>query len=268
MDKILNEEQLVNHLAWVLHYESWYKESIEGKFGLNSDGTGSDHGRFRKSKDKTLDEEFIKSIQFDENGYSLLKDEHGNPYYKMENGEFYVDSAIKGFDFLPPSWKKENIDASKKIVSIIKTCIDKKHDMGYFLETIGKIIHNAWVARQVASIAGISESQAGILGRLTKEEAVGMEPSGQKHSMLYDYLGGEAIRKIWGVENFVEFEDLTLDEQLKDINQIIYALKMLNKIPNYLFREAQSKGYLLNEQLQNAENAKLSFIENGKDQKQ
>ena len=100
MDKIFNEEQLINHLAWVLHYESWYKESIEGKFGLNSDGTGSDHGRFRKSKDKTLDEEFIKSIQFDENGYSLLKDEHGNPYYKMENGEFYVDSAIKGFDFL------------------------------------------------------------------------------------------------------------------------------------------------------------------------
>ena len=44
MSEYLKSKELINNLAWVLHYESWYKNTIEGKFGLNEDGTGSDHG--------------------------------------------------------------------------------------------------------------------------------------------------------------------------------------------------------------------------------
>lgn len=264
-NKILSKQELIEELAWTLHYESWYKESIEGKFGLNSDGTGSDHGRFRKSKDNGLDKEFIESLEFDENGESILKDEHGNPYYKMIDGEFYVDSAIKGFDFLPPSWKKENIEAAKEVLFIIEHCIKDNLRMDDFLIEISAIIHKAWVARQIVGTTGMDYDLARFLGTITVEEVKGIESHSFEHSELFKRLGAETLKNIWGYENFVDFEHLPYEEQIKDINQILYGLKLLNSVPNEISDSATEKGYSLKEQQENVENAIEDFKTSQKD---
>lgn len=264
-NKILSKQELIEELAWTLHYESWYKESIEGKFGLNSDGTGSDHGRFRKSKDNELDKEFIESLEFDKNGESILKDEHGNPYYKMIDGEFYVDSAIKGFDFLPPSWKKENIEAAKVIIANIEHCIKHNLNIGKNFLLISYVIHREWVARQIAGATGIDFDLAFLWGEMTVEEVKGIENHYMRHSEIFKQLGGEILRNIWGYENFVDFEHLPYEEQIKDINQILYGLKLLNSIPNEISNSATEKGYSLKEQQNNVENAVESFKSSQKD---
>ena len=141
-----------------------------------------------------------------------MKDKHGNSYYKIENGVFYVDSAIKGFDFLPPSWKRENIKAAMTVLNQICTCIANNYDMGKMFESIGENIHNEWVARQVADITGQAIEKAKTLGTLTKDELEGKEDTTQKHTRLYNAIGKDKLNEIWGVENFVGFKELPFNE--------------------------------------------------------
>lgn len=243
----LSKKDLLSMLAWTLHYEGWYKESIEGKFGLKEDG--ADHGRFRKSKNKDLDKNFIASLKFDKDGNSVLKDKHGNPYYKMENGEFYVDSAIKGFDFLPPSWKQENVESAELLLQQIQHCIQNKLDMGKFSKSIANIIHKNWVARQIANQSNgqLTTEQALILGTLNENDLKNDEIS-QKNSDLCVYLGKDNLKNIWGYENFVSFDLLTEEEKIKDYNQLLYALKVVSETNNVLSLKAKKTGYSLEEQ--------------------
>lgn len=259
-NKFLTKQQIINELAWVLHYQCWYKETIEGKFGLNPDGTGFDHGRFRKSKNNSLDENFIKTLKFDKNGDSLLKDANGSPYYKIIDNEFYVDSAIKGFDFLPPSWKKENVEAAKLIIKHIENCIDSKIEIDRYLIPISENIHRAWVARQISSETGEDYNLIYFLGTMTVEEVNGVLSKSSKHSEIFKYLGKEKLCKIWGKENFVDFEHLAHEEQIKDINQVFYGLRLLNDIPNEISDRAKKGGYSLERQQEKVE----EFIENFK----
>ncbi len=252
----LGEKGLKSLLAETLHYESWYKESIEGKYGLATDG--ADHGRFRPSKNIELDKHFIDTIKFDKNGYSLKRDAYGHPYYKMENGVFYVDSAIKGFDFLPPSWQEKNLKAADVILRHIEHCIRSEHDMGKYADFMAELIHKHWVSRQVANESGgdLTPATAFFLGTLTADEAMGKEIADEtQHSDLYVYFGKDRLEKIWGYQNFAPFDALSYEEKIKDYNQLLYGLKLVSEQDCYLSDLAKEYDYSLSEQLKNVQKA-------------
>ena len=127
MIDLLAEDRLLQEVAYAFHYEGWYKDSIEGKFGLQKDENGNvivpDHGRFRPSKNPEMDKEFFESIEFGEDGFSTVTDDFGNPLYKKEGDKYFVDSAIKGWDFLPPSWKEDNIKAAQTVLKNLQHCL-------------------------------------------------------------------------------------------------------------------------------------------------
>ena len=225
-------EELLNAVAYRMHYDGWYKNSIEGKFGLETDGY--DHGRFRPSKDASMDKEFFAGKEFDENGYSKETDEHGSPYYKREEKDgkvvYYVDSAIKGWDFLPPSWKYENIKGAEVVLKQIRN--SGTLNLKYFITEISNNIHKKWVARQLASEFGGDANEAHRYGRLTKEDVAflkGETEVNKNPSMLFNKLGKEKLAGIWGFENFVEFKDLPFEEQIKDTNLIVTGLEVLSE---------------------------------------
>ena len=238
----LKSEELLNRIGYALHYEGWYKDSIEGKFGLDKEtGVGSDHGRFRGSKNADLDARFFSQIEFDENGMSVVTDEHGNPYYKRvvnENGEvaYQVDSAIKGWDFLPPSWKQENLAAAELVIAIATYSWNKEISISADLDYLGKGIHNAWVARQVEGELGIPYKEALKLGTLNKYDLAYIKDSTlfseKEASALWREVGRDKLSKIWGIENFVGFEELPFEEQVKDTRQVLYALRVINEMTN------------------------------------
>lgn len=229
-------EDLVNKVAYALHYHGWYKDTIEGKFGLETDG--ADHGRFRASKNAQLDEDFFSKILFNDEGYSLNTDEHNNPLYKKEDGKYYVDSAIKGWDFLPPSWKQENLEAAKVVIYKIDVFYTSTREnflnppsITTCLKGIGQYIHNEWVARQIAGEFGIDKDDAILLGTLTTDDLKYIKGETQEvknPSRLLQKFGKEKLAGIWGIENFVAFKDLPFEEQLKDIRQVEYGLKTIN----------------------------------------
>ncbi len=231
------DEKFLNHLAYTLHMETWYKGTIEGKFGLDKDG--ADHGRFRASKNAAMDKEFFEKVEFSEDGYSLETEEHGFPLYKREVGEdgkvkYFVDSAILGWKFLPPSWKDDNLQAAKTLVGLMQHCKNDELNIGSYIQVVGSLIHKRWVARQVHGMDGSYTAQeAIILGRLSKEELdwiqdKGPEPVGET-SGLYEHFGKDALKNVWGIENFVEFENLTKEEQIKDVMQMKYAVDLAAK---------------------------------------
>ena len=235
--EFLQSEELLNRVAFALHYNGWYKDSIEGKFGLKE--TGADHGRFRNSKNPKLDAEFFSQIQFDENGMSLATDEHGNPYYKRvvkENGEvvYQVDSAIKGWDFLPPSWKQENLEAAKVVIQNLSFCYNTECSAAQYLDQISNIIHERWVARQLAGELGIAQDKALALRTLNKDELPYIKDENSSEpttkSKLLKNVGRERLSAIWGIENFVSYEELPFEEQLKDSRQVIYAIRVINEM--------------------------------------
>lgn len=233
----LSSDELANRVGFALHYNGWYKDSIEGKFGLKE--TGADHGRFRNSKNAKLDEEFFANIEFDENGMSVATDEHGNPYYKKVvkgNGEvaYQVDSAIKGWDFLPPSWKQENLEAAKAAISLVRFGWTRDLKMPGWLDFFAVVIHKAWVARQLEGEFKIPYLDAHKLGTLNKDELAYIKdpnaPKPTEESELLKYFGREKLSGIWGIENFVGFNELPFEEQVKDTRQILYTLKVVNKM--------------------------------------
>ena len=235
--KLLESEELLNRVGYALHYNGWYKDSIEGKFGLKE--TGADHGRFRDSKNAKLDAEFFANIEFDENGMSVATDEHGNPYYKKvvkENGEvaYQVDSAIKGWDFLPPSWKQENLEAAKVVRLLLTRCYNMRKSISKQLGTISNIIHCEWVARQLSGKFGVTSYNAFYLGTLNKDDLAYIKnpnaPKPTEESELLKYFGREKLSGIWGIENFVGFNELPFEEQVKDTRQVLYTLKVVNKM--------------------------------------
>jgi len=237
-------KKLISNVAWSLHYNSWYKESIEGKF---ADENGVDHGRFRKSKNVELDKEFVSGLKFDENGFSELKTPEGYPYYKMEDGTFYVDSALKGWDFLPPSWKKENEDAAEYVLGELETVIYTGENIREHISMISKRIHNQWVARQVANELGITSKEVLKLGRLSKNEVDGFAEGESKLWNLFKNAG-KNVTDIWGYQNFGDFETLPYEEKIKDSNQIKYALECIINTDNLLKNGAELKQYPLERQ--------------------
>lgn len=278
----MNKQELINNLAGVLHYECWYKENIEGKFGLEADG--ADHGRFRPSKNMELDCDFIKDFSFKEDGFSFWETEQGFPYYKMENNMFFVDSALlsENFNHLPPSWKEENIKAAELLVRHIEHCFNSQIDINRFIEVISEDIHNKWVARQNVNLFDnpdreLAEGAAFLTGTLNSHDinVINGKESVGEHSELFkqymrniakedlekankeyeinkvepkllnfeelEKLAAEKLKNIWGFENFVSFKNLPFEEQIKDTNQILYALKYFkdNNIGNKKWIEEQ-----------------------------
>lgn len=84
--------------------------------------------------------------EFNDDGYSLETDKNGNPLYKREqvNGGFkyLVDSAIKGWNFLPPSWKQENLSAAEIVLNHLEHCENEGMSISRYLPAISVIIHN------------------------------------------------------------------------------------------------------------------------------
>lgn len=305
MISLQDNEELLNKVAFALHYNGWYKDTIEGKYGLNTDG--ADHGRFRPSKNAELDAEFFASLNFNEEGYSLVTDKHGNPLYKREIAEdgsvkYFVDSAIKGWTFLPPSWQEENLQAAQTVLSIISSRA-KGYDTSFVifdnLKSMGGGIHTEWVKRQLESIFGLSDSYWETLNnadlQYIKGEISQLDGKTQQHSHLFNkfqffvelyyeiahlspeerthytakntFFPGtqipfvfdekffktygkffdsvskqldaqpeprnmeavtkELFKNVWGIENFVSYNELPFEEQLKDIRQVSYALKVI-----------------------------------------
>ncbi len=237
----ISKEELINKIAFAFHYEGWYKDTIEGKFGLKTDG--ADHGRFKASKNATLDQEFFAAKEFNDDGYSLETDKNGNPLYKREqvNGGFkyYVDSAIKGWNFLPPSWKQENSSAAEIVLNHLEHCENEGMSISRYLPAISVIIHKWWVARQIAGEFGIDTTEARLLGTLSNDDVKyikGEAAKPKKPSMLLKNLLNvttkERLNEIWGIENFVSYDELPFEEQIKDTNQVKYALNAINKATN------------------------------------
>lgn len=233
------KEEILNKIAYAFHYEGWYKDTIEGKFGLNTDG--ADHGRFRASKNAELDKAFFGKIQFNEEGFSIETDNHGNPLYKREISEdgkakYFVDSAIKGWDFLPPSWKQENFEAAKVVLTHLKRCENMNFPVSRFFNVISISIHNWWVARQLAGEFGIDTEVAFLNGTLSNDDIKYIkgdtteikEPSTLLKNLL-KITTKEKLNNIWGIENFVSYSELPFEEQIKDTRQIEYAIKAINQ---------------------------------------
>lgn len=42
----------------------------------------------------------------------------------------------------------------------------------------------------------------------------------------------ERLNEIWGIEKFVSYDELPFEEQIKDTNQVKYALNAINKATN------------------------------------
>ena len=76
----ISKEELLNKIAFAFHYEGWYKDTIEGKFGLKTDG--ADHGRFRASKNATLDQKFFASKEFNDDGIVWKQTKMETPFTK------------------------------------------------------------------------------------------------------------------------------------------------------------------------------------------
>lgn len=238
----ISEESLLNHIAYSFHYEGWYKDTIEGKFGLQTDG--ADHGRFRASKNASLDKEFFENIQFNEEGYSVNTDKNENPLYKREISEdgktkYFVDSAIKGWDFLPPSWKQENLEAAKIVLNHLENCENSNLSVSRYLPAISTSIHKWWVARQIAGEFGIDTDVAYMNGTLSnddvkyiKGEVGGMKDPTMLLKNLLNITTKERLNNIWGIENFVSYVELPFEEQIKDTRQVEYAIKAINKATN------------------------------------
>lgn len=267
----ISKEELLNKIAFAFHYEGWYKDTIEGKFGLKTDG--ADHGRFRASKNATLDQKFFASKEFNDDGYSLETDKNGNPLYKREqvNGGFkyLVDSAIKGWNFLPPSWKQENLSAAEIVLNHLERCEQNNLSISRFLPAISILIHNWWVARQIAGEFGIDPEVAFLNGTLSNDDIKyikGQSKENKEPSTLLNNLlqitTKEKLNSIWGIENFVSYPELPFEEQIKDTRQVQYAINAVNKATN------NNIDYFLDQEMLVADKINQMCLENAKNKTQ
>ena len=237
-------ELLIDTLAYTLHCSCWYNNSIEGRL-VRKDGIN--HGRFRPSKNLKLDRDFINSIKFESNGNSVLKTTEGYPYYRMVNGTFMVDTALNGFDFLPPSWKEESYKTAEVVLYNIEVCINNNLSISKYINVISAEIHNRWIARQVSSALNISEEEAYKAGTLTKEEIMNAECGKSQLIQLFNSAGKE-IKNVYGWNNFLEFKELPFEEKMKDTYQILYALDLLVTETNILAKRARDNNYDLHKE--------------------
>lgn len=271
-NKSISEEELLNRIAFAFHYEGWYKDTIEGKFGLGTDG--ADHGRFRASKNAKLDQNFFASKKFNDDGLSIETDKHGNPLYKKEigqdgNAKYYVDSAIKGWNFLPPSWKQENLEAAKVVLKHLERCEQNNLSISRFLPAISILIHNWWVARQIAGEFGIDPEVAFLNGTLSNDDIKyikGQSKENKEPSTLLNNLlqitTKEKLNSIWGIENFVSYPELPFEEQIKDTRQVQYAINAVNKATN------NNINYFLDQEMLVADKINQMCLENAKNKTQ
>lgn len=175
----------------------------------------------------------------------------------LNKEEFIDELAFNFMQYFNIRSPKESIERAENVYRHIEHCIENNLDMQRYAEVIADDLHSNWIARQVSKVLNGDPSPEVLLfaGPLKIEEVEGRQIDRHQHSDLFFILNGtENMKKIDRYKNLVDYKDLQLSEQAREIEFLAKGVEFLCNTDSLLKQKAQKSNYPLETQLENLNN--------------